>query len=482
MSEVAVGRIPSYGTMADLDSILQKIIDYETDSGDISWRDKVLIPAAVSNFEDDTSNIPYWAWDGALTPSYDTYPQTFGDDWGNAVGALGTAAGCATYTLYEQSGCKLIPGVDIAPSAANAALTNANVLAEWQNHYGFVTWWGHGSSTGAYRKIWANDACAVPPVTPGDNLCQVAPPALSCEDSFLAFMQSGDCSSLNNSYPSFVFQVSCTNGEPETATNLGYSLLKAGALATVSASRVSWYAIGSWSTGYYLSCGDNASYAYHGFNRMTQATPDDVGNALTWCKSTFDPAGNWGFASWMNCLDFNLYGDPAGSQLTFGSASTHTLTVSATHGSVTKDPNQSIFDHNATVTLTALPDANYHFSNWTGDYPAGQQTVSPIIVTMDGNKSLTAVFAIDTRTLTVNATHGTVTKNPDLSSYDHGAVVTLTPHASFGYAFSSWSGDVPSGHETDNPVDITMDANKTVTAGFVVEEEPLKAEDWQIHD
>jgi uncharacterized repeat protein (TIGR02543 family) len=35
------------------------------------------------------------------------------------------------------------------------------------------------------------------------------------------------------------------------------------------------------------------------------------------------------------------------------------------------------------------------------------------------------------------------------------------------YRFSGWTGDVPSGHENDNPIMITMDSNKSLTANFI---------------
>ena len=45
---------------------------------------------------------------------------------------------------------------------------------------------------------------------------------------------------------------------------------------------------------------------------------------------------------------------------------------------------------------------------------------------MDGDKTLTATYSLNTYTLTVNATNGTVTKLPDQTTYDHGTVVQLT--------------------------------------------------------
>jgi hypothetical protein len=77
--------------------------------------------------------------------------------------------------------------------------------------------------------------------------------------------------------------------------------------------------------------------------------------------------------------------------------------------------------------------------------------------------------AITGATLTINATHGTVIKNPDQPSYTIGTVVTLTPAPNAGYSFASWSGDVPVGDETDNPLQVTMNQNRVITANFLAD-------------
>jgi len=58
---------------------------------------------------------------------------------------------------------------------------------------------------------------------------------------------------------------------------------------------------------------------------------------------------------------------------------------------------------------------------------------------------------------------GTVTKNPNLSLYCSGTVVTLTPTPSSGYSFSHWSGALS---DSENPKNLTMNSNKSVTAHF----------------
>ncbi|MBN1761401.1 MAG: DUF4082 domain-containing protein [Chitinispirillaceae bacterium] len=67
-----------------------------------------------------------------------------------------------------------------------------------------------------------------------------------------------------------------------------------------------------------------------------------------------------------------------------------------------------------------------------------------------------------TYSLTVNVTGaGTVSKNPDKSSYDPGELVTLT--ASPASCFTGWSGDASG---STNPLTVTMNGNKTIGATF----------------
>jgi hypothetical protein len=65
--------------------------------------------------------------------------------------------------------------------------------------------------------------------------------------------------------------------------------------------------------------------------------------------------------------------------------------------------------------------------------------------------------------LNINPGTGTVTPVPTGPTHANGTSVVLTPS---GGTFVAWSGDVPVGHTTDNPLTITMDAAKSVTATF----------------
>ena len=101
-----------------------------------------------------------------------------------------------------------------------------------------------------------------------------------------------------------------------------------------------------------------------------------------------------------------------------------------------------------------------------------QHTMTPLTRTVAGpvNANVTGQNFTSTlnttATLTVNASHGTVTKNPNLAAYPLNSQVTLTPVPDSGYTFTGWSGDIPAGHASDNPLVLTMDQDRVVTAGF----------------
>jgi uncharacterized repeat protein (TIGR02543 family) len=84
---------------------------------------------------------------------------------------------------------------------------------------------------------------------------------------------------------------------------------------------------------------------------------------------------------------------------------------------------------------------------------------------MNGDKNITAIFTINTYTLNVIATNGTVTKNPNQLNYNYGSSVTLTPHAAVGYTFNNWSGDASG---SANPLTVTMNGDKNITAIFTI--------------
>lgn len=164
-----------------------------------------------------------------------------------------------SYRIYEE---------DYGCSPNLTPCTSANVEDAWQSGFGLVTWCTHGSQTGASH-----------------------------------IFDTSQCAALNDDRPAITFQCSCYNGYPEASNNLGYSLLIHGAIATLSGSRVSWYAQGeeNWNV-----TGTNVHMA--GVYSGNIIHGETVGKASTLARQSIQ-SGTYKF--WMNTLVFNLYGDPA---------------------------------------------------------------------------------------------------------------------------------------------------------------------------
>ena len=156
---------------------------------------------------------------------------------------------------------------------------------------------------------------------------------------------------------------------------------------------------------------------------------------------------------------------------------TYTLSIIAEHGSVQKTPDQSIYDLGTAVILTAIPEEGHHFVEWLGDVTGSE---NPATLMMDGDQVVTAMFSINTYTLSIIAEHGSVQKTPDQSIYDHGTTLSLMAIPNTGYVFTGWSGDAQVGHELDNPQVMVMDENKSLQASFA-EHILTSARHWNLY-
>ena len=128
-------------------------------------------------------------------------------------------------------------------------------------------------------------------------------------------------------------------------------------------------------------------------------------------------------------------------------------------GSVAKSPDQPSYGAGAVVQLTATPAAGGSFSGWSGD---ASGAANPLNVTMDADKYIGATFSPFFLTVTTVGS-GSVAKSPDQPSYGAGAVVQLTATPAAGGSFSGWSGDASG---SANPLNVTMNSDKNITARF----------------
>jgi uncharacterized repeat protein (TIGR02543 family) len=181
---------------------------------------------------------------------------------------------------------------------------------------------------------------------------------------------------------------------------------------------------------------------------------------------TATPAQGWIFDHWSgdatgNANPVSVTMD-ANKNITahFTQIPTYDLAVTV-DGQGTVDPASGTYQEGTVVAITATPAQGWVFDHWSGDATGN---ANPVSVTMDANKNITAHFTqIPTYDLAV-AVDGQGTVDPASGTYLEGTVVAITATPAQGYVFDHWSGDA-SGNT--NPLSVTMDANKNITAHFI---------------
>jgi CSLREA domain-containing protein len=136
------------------------------------------------------------------------------------------------------------------------------------------------------------------------------------------------------------------------------------------------------------------------------------------------------------------------------------LTLSATNGGFLCNDVActATYPHGTALTLTADPSANYDFTAFGGDC-----TGTTCVLTMNADRSVSATFTLQQRTLTLSATNGGFLCNDIActSTYPYGTLLTLTAVPDKGYDFTAF-GDACGG----TTCMLTIDADRSVTATF----------------
>ncbi|TVR27690.1 MAG: hypothetical protein EA390_13540, partial [Balneolaceae bacterium] len=155
----------------------------------------------------------------------------------------------------------------------------------------------------------------------------------------------------------------------------------------------------------------------------------------------------------------------------------YTLTIEIVGNGTVREAKVDPPDDNSTATtiqLTAEADDGWHFDRWEGDLSGSE---NPTTITVDVEKSITAIFeqdAAEQYSLSLKTEgQGSVKKSPDQQSYTDGARVTLNATPADGWSFKQWKGDLSG---STNPVTITVDQDKSVTAVF----EEIPAEEFSL--
>ena len=159
----------------------------------------------------------------------------------------------------------------------------------------------------------------------------------------------------------------------------------------------------------------------------------------------------------------------------FAANVSYDLTTVADGNNGTITPSGGSFFENQVIDVEAEGNLGYGLDYWDGDIGIANNTDNPISITMTSDKSLTAYFkTVPTYDLITNANgEGNIVSDPTGGTYNEGTSVSLTAEAIDGYQFDNWSGDLGGANSTDNPVAITMDSDKSITANFSIEKYTL---------
>jgi hypothetical protein len=199
---------------------------------------------------------------------------------------------------------------------------------------------------------------------------------------------------------------------------------------------------------------------------ITGTSPQTVNHGASGTAVTAVPNTGYHFVNWSDASTTNPRTDAGVTgnisvTATFA-INTYTLTYSADpNGAITGTSPQTVNYGASGTAVTAVPNAGYHFVNWSDASTANPRTDAGVT----GNISVTATFAINTYTLTYTAgSNGSISgTSPQTVDYGaNGTAVTAVPNT--GYHFVNWSDA-----STANPrTDVNVTGDFTVTATFAI--------------
>ena len=130
------------------------------------------------------------------------------------------------------------------------------------------------------------------------------------------------------------------------------------------------------------------------------------------------------------------------------------------------------YDKGTKVNVTATPDGEFLFDKWSDG-----NTDNPREITVSSNLNLSASFVKKKYALIVNVEgEGTVEEeiivqgSTSTTEYNSGTTIKLTATPSDEWVFSGWSGAIES---TDNPIEVSVDEAKEITATFKLKQYEL---------
>jgi len=425
--EAYVGRIPCYGSITDLDAILQKLVAYETTTGDLSSRRTGLIAAGILDYANE---------------DHSGCSRTDNSSWGEACKTdIFVAAGAAYHRMYEKAGRSPVT------TGCESNLTHDNLIAQWNSGYGLIALNAVSNGT-LYRKVWVTDD--------GDNVPE------SEEISYPALLNSSDCSQLPAGSTSVVAANGDSLGDPSNPNNLQYSLLLRGAVGVVAASGASWYSGGNWGPGGIYAQG----YPYNVLKKMQLENKSIAQSDFEFRQLAED------VYTYMNACDYNVLGDPSMKLIENPGVDTNSLPAGWVGVAYGQTPAAS----------GGVPP--YTWSLFAGNLPAGlslDSTDGTICGTPSVGGSSTFALRISdsqspaatgTKSLSITVIADLAVATSSLPNCLTGAAYSQALSATGGvgpYAWTLVGGSLPAGMSLDPAGVISGTASSSGCANFTVQ-------------
>jgi hypothetical protein len=417
-NEVYVGRIPVYEGVAELDSVLSKIIRYGGTSAlgsmrpmsDTSWRLNALLPMS---FSDDSTDAAYLG--EAMKSDYLS------------------SAGYSSWTMYMQGSiCAEAHSI----FSSDVELLDLVVKERWKVlPYGLVWWKGHGSTWNAGKKYY-------------------------CDIASIGYFYGKELVGNDKKAAEALYDVKSDMGisggwwGEESWMNLFDFNLYGDPVASLKAIMGNLLIISSGTGG--TTDPEPGEYIYDDETDVSIRATAETNNRFSgWSGDV--PEGQENDNPLVLTVDSVI-----SIQANF--IPRYSLTLASSAGGTTDpEPGTYTYDDGTEVILTAIPENFYEFGGWSGTGSPEQEGDNPITIIMDSDKSIQASF-IRKYDLTISVEGGgTTLPSPGTHRYRSGETVNVQAIADDTYEFTGWSGDVSG---TTNPVTITMDSDRSIKASF----------------
>jgi hypothetical protein len=362
-------------------------------------------------------------------------------------------SGCPAYEFAENAPAPVATFAEGFDHVAAPALP-----AGWiaQNVSGVAPLWT-ASKTGIPMPVAdsaPNAAFVDDPATVSDKRLTSPSLAIRTASAQLSFWQNYD---LETNFDGGVLEISISGGTFQDILTAGGSFEARGYTGTISGS------FGSPIAGRRAWTGNTNGFVYTTVNLPAASAGHSV--VLRWRMGSDNSISHQGWR-----IDSLQLKD--GARLTVAKAGNGTGAVTSIPAGISCGAACSTtYEVGSLVTLTAAPAVGTSFTGWSG---SGCSGTGACTVAINGAKSVTANFALQSRSLTVTKTGngvGKVTSAPAgvscptacLGSFLYGTSLMLTATPSAKAIFSGWSGDCSG---TTKTCALSMTANHAATAKF----------------